>query len=94
MRARLEGKVALITGGGSGIGEATAHRFAAEGATVIICERRKEPMDGVVAAIRARGGRAEGVLVDVSIEEQFVSAIKGAAQRHGRLDILVNNAMA
>ncbi len=94
MRARLEGKVALITGGGSGIGEATAHRFAAEGATVIICERRKEPMDGVVAAIRARGGRAEGVLVDVSIEEQFVSAIKGAARRHGRLDILVNNAMA
>lgn len=94
MTGRLEGKVAFISGGGSGIGEATAHRFAEEKATVIICGRRKELLDGVVAAIHARGGKAEGVQTDVSNEEQFVSAINGAAQRHGHLDVLVNNAMA
>ena len=94
MTGRLEGKVALITGGGSGIGAATAHRFAAEHATVVILERRKEMLEGVVAAIRARGGKAEGVQVDVRNEDEFVSAINGVAQRHGHLDILVNNAMA
>ena len=94
MTGRLEGKVAFITGGGSGIGEATAHRFTEEGATVVICGRRKELLDGVVAAIRARGGRAEAVQVDVGNEEQYVAALDDAAKRHGRLDILVNNAMA
>lgn len=94
MTGRLEGKVAFITGGGSGIGEATAHRFTDEGATVVICGRRKELLDGVVAAIRARGGRAEAVQVDVGNEEQYVAALDDAAKRHGRLDILVNNAMA
>lgn len=94
MTGRLEGKVAFVTGGGSGIGEATAHRFAEEKATVVICGRRKELLDGVVAAIRAKGGEAQGVKVDVSNEDQFVGAINDAAQRLGRLDILVNNAMA
>lgn len=94
MKGRLEGKVAFITGGGSGIGEATARRFAEERATVIICGRRKELLDRVAADICARGGKAEGVQVDVSNEEQLVGAIDGAAQRHGALDILVNNAMA
>ena len=91
---RLQGKVAFVTGGGSGIGEATAKRFAAEGATVVICGRRKEPLDQVVAAIRAAGGKAEGVQADVGVEAQIVGAIEDAARRHGRLDILVNNAMA
>lgn len=94
MAGRLEGKVAIVTGGGSGIGEATARRFAEEGATVVVCGRRKELLDGVVAAILARGGRAEAVQADVSNEGQYVGAINGTAQRHGRLDVLVNNAMA
>jgi len=94
MTARLAGKVAFITGGSSGIGEATAHRFAEEGATVVICGRRAAPLEAVVAAIRARGGNAECVVADVSDEQAFVAAIEAAAQRHGRLDILVNNAMA
>ncbi|MBP9593108.1 MAG: SDR family NAD(P)-dependent oxidoreductase, partial [Steroidobacteraceae bacterium] len=93
MMGRLQGKVAFITGGGSGIGEATAHRFAEEGATVVVCGRRKELLDAVVAAIAAKGGKAEAVQADVSNEEQYVAAINGAAQRHGRLDVLVNNAM-
>ena len=77
MGNRLQGKVAFISGGGSGIGAATAVRFGVEGATVVICGRRKEPLDQVVARIRGAGGKAEG-----------------AAQRYGRLDVLVNNAMA
>jgi meso-butanediol dehydrogenase/(S,S)-butanediol dehydrogenase/diacetyl reductase len=94
MAGRLQGKVAFISGGGTGIGAATAERFAAEGATAVICGRRKEPLDEVVARIRAAGGQAEGVQADVSDEAQFVGAIEAAAQRHGRLDVLVNNAMA
>lgn len=93
MAGRLAGKVAFVTGGGSGIGEATACRFAAEETIVVICGRRKELLDAVAAAIVAKGGKAEAVQVDVSNEEQYVGAINGAAQRHGRLDVLVNNAM-
>jgi meso-butanediol dehydrogenase / (S,S)-butanediol dehydrogenase / diacetyl reductase len=92
--ARMQGKVAFVTGGGSGIGEATARRLAAEGATVVICGRRQAPLDAVVAAIRAAGGRAEAVQADVGVEAQIVGAIEDAARRHGRLDVLVNNAMA
>jgi meso-butanediol dehydrogenase/(S,S)-butanediol dehydrogenase/diacetyl reductase len=93
MAGRLAGKVAFVTGGGSGIGEATARRFAEEGATVVICGRRRELLDAVVAGIVAGGGQAEAVQADVSNEEQYVGAIDAAAQRHGRLDVLVNNAM-
>ncbi|MCK0508187.1 SDR family NAD(P)-dependent oxidoreductase [Aromatoleum anaerobium] len=94
MSGKLHGKVAFITGGGSGIGAATAQRFAAEGATVVICGRRREPLDEVVAAIVAKDGKAEAVVVDVGNEAQFIAALEDAAKRHGGLDILVNNAMA
>ena len=94
MGNRLQDKVAFVSGGGSGIGAATAQRMAQEGATVVICGRRQEPLDAVVAAIRAAGGKAEAVVADVGNEAQYVGAIEAAAQRHGRLDILVNNAMA
>lgn len=94
MSKRLQGKVAFVSGGGSGIGAATALRFAQEGATVVICGRRQAPLDEVVAQIRAAGGQAEAVQADVGNEAQYVGAIEGAAQRHGKLDILVNNAMA
>ncbi|MBK6403099.1 MAG: SDR family oxidoreductase [Rhodocyclaceae bacterium] len=94
MAGRVQGKVAFVTGGGTGIGEATAHRLAEEGATVVVCGRRKEPLEAVVAAIKAKGGKADFAVADVSNEAQIVGAIEAAAQRHGRLDILVNNAMA
>ena len=94
MGNRLQGKVAFVSGGGSGIGAATAQRMAREGATVVICGRRQEPLDAVVKQIRAAGGKAEAVQADVSNEAQYVGAIEAAAERHGRLDILVNNAMA
>jgi len=90
----MQGKVAFVTGGGSGIGAATAQRLAQEGATVVVCGRRREPLEGVGAGIVAAGGKAEAVVADVSDEAGFTAALEAAAQRHGRLDVLVNNAMA
>ena len=94
MSKRLQGKIAFITGAGSGIGEATALRFAEEGATVVLCGRRIEPLQGVQEKIQAQGGQAEIAVADVSDEQAYVGALQATAQRHGRLDILVNNAMA
>ena len=94
MSKRLEGKVAFVTGGSSGIGASTAERFAQEGATVVICGRRKDPLDEVVARIKAAGGSAEAIVADVGNEAQFVGALEQTAKKHGSLDILVNNAMA
>lgn len=94
MADRMQGKVAFVTGGGSGIGAATAQRLAQEGATVVVFGRRREPLDAVVAGIVAAGGKAEAVVADVSDEAGFTAALEAAAQRHGRLDVLVNNAMA
>lgn len=94
MQESLQGKVAFITGGGSGIGAATAERFAKEGAQVVICGRRPEPLAEVVDRIKAAGGKAEAMVADVSREAEFVSALESAAERFGQLDILVNNAMA
>ena len=90
----MQGKVAFVTGGGTGIGAATAIRLAQEGATVVVCGRRQAPLDEVVAQIKAAGGKAEAVQADVSDEAGFTAAIEAAAQRHSRLDVLVNNAMA
>lgn len=93
-QGRMRRKVAFVTGAGTGIGAATALRLAEEGATVVICGRRQEPLDAVVAQIKAAGGQAEAVQADVSDEAGFTAAIEAAAERHGRLDVLVNNAMA
>ena len=61
---------------------------------MVICGRRQAPLDEVVAQIKAAGGKAEAVQADVSDEAGFTAAIEAAAQRHGKLDVLVNNAMA
>ena len=92
MGTRLQDKIAFISGAGSGIGAATALRFAEEGALVVLCGRRIEPLQAVAAQIRDQGGRAECAVADVSNEAAYVGAINETAQRHGRLDILVNNA--
>lgn len=94
MTQRLQGKIAFVTGASSGIGEATAIRFAQEGALVVLCGRREEALAVVQEKILSAGGQAEIAVADVSHEAAYVGAIESTAQRHGRLDILVNNAMA
>ncbi|MCW2272056.1 Cyclopentanol dehydrogenase [compost metagenome] len=94
MSKRLAGKIAFITGAGSGIGQATALRFAEEGATVVLCGRREQPLQQVLELIQAAGGQGDIAVADVSNEQAYVGALEDAARRHGRLDILVNNAMA
>jgi meso-butanediol dehydrogenase / (S,S)-butanediol dehydrogenase / diacetyl reductase len=92
MAGRLSGKVAIVTGAGSGIGAATALRFAREGARVVLLGRRIEPLERVAAGIARAGGVAETRSVDVTDEAAFAAAIDDTARRHGRLDVLVNNA--
>ena len=89
---KLEGKVAWITGAGSGIGEATAHAMAKEGAIVAPTGRRKEPLDTVAHAIEKAGGKAlvePGDVMDKAMAPAVVARIIKAT---GRLDVLVNNA--
>lgn len=85
-------RVAWVTGGGTGIGEAGAIALAAEGWSVIVSGRRRSVLDGVVATITAAGGQAEAVELDVA----DAAAVQGAADailaRHGRIDLLVNSA--
>jgi meso-butanediol dehydrogenase/(S,S)-butanediol dehydrogenase/diacetyl reductase len=94
MEGRLQGKVAIVTGGGSGIGRATALRFAREGAVVVVADVVASAAESVVVEILAQGGRAEALAVDVSSSAAVDAMVDGAAARHGRLDVLMNNAAA
>ena len=89
---RLDGKVAAVTGGASGIGEATVRRFIAEGASVAFCDRDGERGQRVAAEIEAAGGKVAFTQADVGTEAACLGFVNGAAQKFGRLDILINNA--
>lgn len=89
---RLKNKVAVITGGGAGIGRATCELFAEEGAAVIVAERNEASGREVAQAIVSRGGRAEFVHTDVASEASVRAMAAAADKAFGRLDILVNNA--
>lgn len=89
---RLEGKTALITGGNSGVGEATAALFAKEGANVIITARREEQLMNVAKKIKAEGGSVMAIRGDISKPEDSVMLVSKAVETFGRLDVLVNNA--
>src|SRR5947207_15878086 len=90
---RLKDKVALITGAGSGIGEATAKTFAREGARVMVADLNDEGGKRVVAEIRKAGGEAEFCHSDVGITSEIEKMIKGTVDRFGQLDVLHNNAI-
>jgi NAD(P)-dependent dehydrogenase (short-subunit alcohol dehydrogenase family) len=90
--ARLDGKVAIITGGGTGIGEATCHRFVEEGAKVAILDFHPDNGRHVAEALEAKGGEALFVRADVSKEAEVADAVRQVLARWGTIDILVNNA--
>src|ERR1700761_7277468 len=89
---KLAGRVAVVTGGASGIGAACARRLAAEGATVAVTDLQDEKGQQVVADITREGGRARYFHHDVTLEEAWVDVMKEVKAAFGRLDILVNNA--
>jgi NAD(P)-dependent dehydrogenase (short-subunit alcohol dehydrogenase family) len=88
----LENKVTVITGGGTGIGRATAILFAGEGSAVVLAGRRREPLERTAAEITRSGGRAECVTVDVTDSYQVRGLIDHTVEVFGKIDILFNNA--
>ena len=92
MAERLAGKIAIITGGAAGMGAAEARLFAREGAAVIIADVTDDDGAAVRESIRDAGGDAEFVHTDVTREADWEALIAGVLERHGRLDVLVNNA--
>ncbi len=89
---RLQNKVAVVTGAGSGIGEAIAKAFAREGASVTVTGRRKEALARVVADIERTGGRAVAAPGSVTVETDVRRAVDATVGAFGRIDVLVNNA--
>ncbi|HEY5558939.1 MAG TPA: glucose 1-dehydrogenase [Steroidobacteraceae bacterium] len=88
----LTGRVALVTGGSRGIGRAIAELLARHGATVVVTSRKVEGSEAVAAAIRAAGGNATALACHIGEPAQITAAMRDIDVRHGRLDILVNNA--
>jgi len=89
---RLTGKIAWITGAGSGIGEAAALALADEGATTVLTSRRREPLERVAARIQQQGGQAHVQPADLMDSKQVAAVGEFIRHTLGRLDILVNNA--
>ena len=90
--AKLDGKVVVITGASSGIGEATAEALAAQGATAVVSARREDRLEDLVERIEGNGSTALAVSCDVTDEEQAHALIRRAKEEFGRVDIVVNNA--
>ena len=92
MAKRLEGRVAIVTGGNSGIGEATAHLFAREGAKVALMARREAEGQAVQDAIRGEGGEAKFITCDVSDRKKVDAAVEEVIATYGGINVLFNNA--
>ncbi|MFC7421028.1 3-oxoacyl-ACP reductase FabG [Iodobacter arcticus] len=89
---RLKDKVAIITGSASGIGQATAIKFAAEGAKVVVCDVNQSGIDAVVSSLVQSGAVAVGHVVDVTNKTQIAEMVAAVKAQFGRIDVLVNNA--
>lgn len=92
MKNRLEGKVAIVTGGGTGIGEAICKKFAQEGARVVVAGFPEDPVEDVMKEIQKEGGEAIAYTGDLSTEANAKACVELAVKQYGQLDILVNNA--
>ena len=90
--ARFDGKVALVTGAGSGLGQATAKRLASEGAKVVASDIKLDAARGTVDAIVSAGGQAIAIAHDTSKPEDSEAAVKAAVDRFGALHLALNNA--
>jgi len=92
MATNIEGKIVVITGASSGLGESTACLLAARGAKVVLGARRKDRIDALVKEITAKGGSAIGFKTDVTNRGEVEALVKGAMDKYGRIDVIVNNA--
>jgi NADP-dependent 3-hydroxy acid dehydrogenase YdfG len=92
MAGKLDGKVAVVTGASSGIGEATVRALAKEGAAVVAGARRRERLDALVEDVSREGGKAIAVECDVTDEGQAHGLVRRAVEEYGSIDVLVNNA--
>jgi NAD(P)-dependent dehydrogenase (short-subunit alcohol dehydrogenase family) len=90
----LNGKIALITGASRGIGESIAMTLSSNGAHCILVSRKQEDLEVVVGKIKANGGSAEAMACNMGYQDQITALVKSIEDKHGRLDILVNNAAA
>lgn len=88
----IQGKIVLVTGASSGIGEATVRELAARGATVVLGARRTDRLEKLVAELRAQGATAEFQALDVTKRDSVADIVRFARERFGRLDVIVNNA--
>ena len=88
----LSGQIALVTGANRGIGKQISRDLAAVGATVVLSARNIASLDGVKSQIEQAGGRCDSVTLDVTDEDSVGAAVQAAISRHGRIDLLVNNA--
>lgn len=88
----LDGKVAVVTGGGKGIGKAIAEGLAENGVKVVVCSRTKTELDQVAREIKENGGEATPVVTDLTDSDQINGLVDAAVEAYGRIDILVNNA--
>ena len=92
MNNNIQGKVVVITGASSGLGEATARELSAQGATVVLGARRADRIEALADELTRRGGKALAVPTDVIHSEQVKKLVDAAVQKYGRIDVMINNA--
>jgi hypothetical protein len=92
MSNNIEGKVVVITGASSGLGEATARHLSAQGAILVLGARRTDRIESLAAALSASGGKALAITTDVTHCDQVKRLVDAAAQTYGRIDVMINNA--
>jgi NADP-dependent 3-hydroxy acid dehydrogenase YdfG len=92
MSNSIQGKVVVITGASSGLGEATARLLSAEGATVVLAARRSDRIESLAGELNSKGGQALAITTDVTNYDQVKKLVDVAAQEYGRIDVMLNNA--